>query len=203
MARIKFDEWKRLVLSASASDRSYAADELPDGPEKPIVRLLVGCLEDSDPLVRTCAADTLGALPTKVSLEALRNAVGREPDELARSFAYSSLGSVGELDDIGRLIEAIRSESNSLARLHATLGLGFCSLRETVDRLLIYIKRKSPNQRRAAAANALGEYLSSHKTHVELIRETVREVLKNEKLNPNEKEALNGLLHQISETYKL
>lgn len=204
MPRMDFEEWKRLISSPDFSDRSYAADELPNGPSKAVVSLLVKCLDDPAPIVRACAADTLGALPaTKESLAALRTAVVREPNELARSFALSSLGGIGELEDIDLLVEAIRKESGSLPRLHATLGLGFCSLRETVDRLLSYVRRKSPNQRRSAAANTLGEYLTSHRSHVELIRKTVEYVLNNQELNPNEEEALNNLLKQISETYKL
>lgn len=202
MSDLTFDEWKRLITSSEPADRSHAADAPPPkGPRKEIVRLLVKCLNDPHELVRACAADTLGMFPIKKARDALRAAVDREEDALAKAYALSSLGAVGTLDDIGRLAEALGTESNKQIRIHAALGLAFCVLGEFIENLLTTMKQE--DRTRGTAANALGEYLNSHRAYVKLIHDTVKNELKKKDIPVNTRESMTNLLKDIEEIYKI
>jgi HEAT repeat protein len=111
MAMMTFDEWRSLISSPDAADRSHAANNLPDGEITPDVFLLLSrALEDEDALVRTCAVDSLGVINNEQARTALRTAFATETDSLTRSYIVDSLGFIGELRDLKLLVDNVLKE---------------------------------------------------------------------------------------------
>jgi HEAT repeat protein len=119
-----YDTWKALLSSADSSDRSEAADIVPEGGEAAeVVRDLMNTLRDPVPLVRTCAADTLGYFECEEARQALRARLALETDELARAYVLSSLGEIGQIKDLRPIIDVLTSDTPKMIRAHAAYGL--------------------------------------------------------------------------------
>ena len=203
MSELTFKKWKRLITSAESADRSEAADRLPIGARNrdEAARILIGCLNDPCALVRTCAADTLGMLPTADVRAALRASLDREQDELTKAYILSSLGAVGTFDDVGRLVEALATETHPNIRIHAALGLAFCALCGSMDELLKHVNKSGKYQN--SAANGLDAFLCSHNMYVKSIKNIVGRKLKNKNVARYNRETLETLLENIDNTYNI
>jgi HEAT repeat protein len=119
-----YDTWKALLSSANSADRSAAADVVPEGAEPAqVVRDLTKSLGDSDPFVRTCAADTLASFECEEARQALRAQLAVETDELARAYVLSSLAKIGQIGDLRPIIDALTSDTPKMVRAHAVCGL--------------------------------------------------------------------------------
>ena len=119
--------WKSLITSGEPSDRSAAADVIPDGgTAEELVPYLAICLKDPDSLVRTCAAETIGCFPGDAARVALLEALASESDPLTRAYLLSSLGGIGGLEDVRVILDELGGESHPIIRLHGATGLLSC-----------------------------------------------------------------------------
>lgn len=119
-----YDTWKVLLNSAESADRSEAADVVPEGAESAqVVRDLANALGDPVPLVRTCAADTLGNFECDDARQALRAQLSAETDVLTRAYVLSSLAQIGQIRDLRLIIDALTSDAPGMIRAHAAYGL--------------------------------------------------------------------------------
>jgi hypothetical protein len=127
---MKFEDWKNLMLSSDVSDRTDAADELPDdGDDEDVVALLNHALQDDDELVRTCAAGSLGNCCTKSARHALRAAIPSESDEIALGYMLGSLGMIGEEEDFETLVRRFTDQSlPRRVRINSAEGIAHLAL---------------------------------------------------------------------------
>jgi hypothetical protein len=115
---MNYAEWLKLMNSNLSTDRSHTADEIPDdGDIIEITKLLLKALNDEDLLVRTCAADSLSAIPSESTRVGLRAALVSESNELVLSFIIHSVGSVGDASDLTRI-----SQVNTFAKSASQLS---------------------------------------------------------------------------------
>jgi HEAT repeat protein len=102
---MNFVQWKKLLASEDSSDRSHAADILPDdGEDEDVAKLLVEALGDSDELVRTCAADSLGNIFLDTARRGLRARIAVETLDLPKAYMLCSLGLIGDDEDLEILV---------------------------------------------------------------------------------------------------
>ena len=130
---MNFETWKTLITSQDSADRVDAADQTPDASPNEFIPFLLECLNDSHPLVRTCAADTLGDFSDDHVREGLRNMVVVEEDELAKAYAIASLGEVGTMNDLKLLIRIFESNPSSTIRLRTAKGMFLCMYQLCVE----------------------------------------------------------------------
>ena len=195
MTEIDFDEWKRLLKSAASHDRAHAADIIPKGPRDEIVRMLIECLRDADALVRACAADSLGSLPTNEAVVALRNAAESEKDQLAKSYVYSSLGVIGSGQDVVRLATALDTEDSPQILVGAALGLLLCSQRIGIENLIKFVEAHDNLQ--SSAINALQDYFDNVKQYKIFASRVLQKELKADTLNDGNKVSVQHLLNDL------
>jgi HEAT repeat protein len=111
------------MSSLESADRVEAADTLPDSGVSPeVVELLMMALSDTDPLVRACAADTIGQIRTEDVRQRIQQCLVVESDSLAKAYLLSSLGAMENAEDLPVLSSAL-SSSEPLIRFHAAYGL--------------------------------------------------------------------------------
>jgi HEAT repeats len=111
---MNFMEWKAALQSSVSYIRSDAAETTPDdGDDQEIVELLSFALTDPDPLVRTCAAESLGNCHMDTARSALRTAIANEKVELPMAFMLCSLGMIGEPIDYDVLTSRFADNNNS------------------------------------------------------------------------------------------
>src|SRR4051794_27121228 len=97
---MNLDRWLVLMRSPEPADRVEAADTLPDSGASPeVTNLLMTALSDADPLVRTCAADTIGHIRTEDVRQRIRQCLVTENDSLAKAHLLSSLGAMENGED--------------------------------------------------------------------------------------------------------
>lgn len=135
---MNFIEWKAFLLSADHTDRSHAADELPDdGSDEEVESLLIDALQDEDALVRACAADSLKAFDTETSRNSVRLRLDVENDPVAKGFAVSTLGSIGNFSDLARISRLFEdSRSDQRVREHCASAAIELVLRTCLDHLI-------------------------------------------------------------------
>jgi len=134
---MEFQEWKRLIGSLDSSDRAVAADCFPSNArEEDVIPLLLRCLDDPDPLVRVCAADTLSDYPSTAVSERLRTRLAMETDELAKAYMTASLGYMARLDDLQIILDVLEKDSSVQVRLRGGFGLLIGVIRMVTKELL-------------------------------------------------------------------
>jgi hypothetical protein len=131
---VNFEDWKLLIRSQVSSDRSNAADELPeDGDDEEVVALLTKALFDEDELVRTCAAASLGDCNMESARQALREAVSKESDDLALGYVLGSLGMIGGIEDFEVLLSKLTAETSTRRiRIDSAEGIVHLALNNAV-----------------------------------------------------------------------
>lgn len=130
---VKLERWLDLISSPESADRAEAADTLPDSGASPeVVSRLLTALSDADPLVRTCAADTLGEVKSEDVRQKILERPAVENDSLARAHLLSSLGAMENGDDLPLLSSALTSDEIQV-RLHAAHGLLMCCTGPALD----------------------------------------------------------------------
>lgn len=178
------NEWNRLISSKVASDRSHAADDIPDDISDDkldgVVLRLLKCLEDPDALVRTCAADTLGMFPETRVRNRLRRSLKAETDPMAKSYIISSLGAVGDIADLTTLIEILKATRSKQMRQHTALGLFFCMQRLVLEKMLLPDLDDGDSTNRRRAANQIVEIFGSMERWQVEIKDGLQRRLENE-----------------------
>lgn len=151
---MKLKTWKKMIKSDDAGDRSDAAEELPDAPDEEIVPDLINCLDDTDYMVRICAAESLGLFPTDEVKAALKRMVERETHDLPRSYALYSLGEIASVDDLGPLLESLKSDASPRARFYAARGI-LCFATRMVEQQIFSLLEGDDEDLVATAASVI------------------------------------------------
>jgi HEAT repeat protein len=108
---MKLERWLSLINSPEPTDRAEAADALPDSGTNPeVVSHLLTALSDSDPVVRACAADTLGDVKSQVVRQGILERLAIESDSLAKAHLLSSLGAMENGEDLALLTSELTSD---------------------------------------------------------------------------------------------
>lgn len=127
---MKLAQWTEFMMSSESADRAEAADQLPDEGALPeVVDKLVNSLKDADPLVRSCAAETLGMIDVAEVREELRNRLKFESDALVISYVISSLGEIGVLSDLDTIASYLDENNDHKIRTSAAFALCTLSIR--------------------------------------------------------------------------
>lgn len=189
------DRWRKLIDSPEASDRSEAADVLPDGDITPdIVAQLLKVLADEDALARTCAADTLGDLPSESVRAALRARLEIEDDSLTRAYLLSSLGSMGNPEDAHLLNAALRPASDPMIRTHAAYGLLLSTMPPALQ-AIIDVCQGSDDKARSKAFGQLSQVTELFRAWTEAVA-TVATERQNHAASEVERQNIRSLLER-------
>ena len=185
-----------MIKSEDAGDRSDAAGELPDAAEEEIVPDLIVCLDDTDYMVRTCAAESLGLFPTEKVKAALKRMVERESHDLPRSYALYALGEIASVEDLGPLLEALKSDASARARFDAARGILSFATR-MVEQQIFSLLEDEDEMLVGTAANAI-VYLQEERDLSRVDFETA--LLKCTDRNIGIKRTIEGCLAEIRKT---
>ncbi len=196
---MKFEEWKNLILSSDRSDRTDAADELPDdGDDEEVVVLLNQALQDDDELVRTCAAGSLGNCHTESARRALRAAIPGELDEIALGYMLGSLGMIGGPEDFESLVAKFTDQSSSRrVRLDSAEGIAHLALNAVLPFITSEYENSHDEQDVVGlpAVERIVAHMNKEISHIDRIARTR---LPNTK-RPNEVASLNKIIATIKE----
>ena len=197
---LDFATWKRHILSAESSERSYAADQLPtDAGARAVMPHLLRCLDDVDAFVRTCAADTLRHFPRPAIRQRLAEKVDVETDELTICYLLSSLGEIGGLAEVPILLRHAQPNVSRSVRLSAAYGLQCCA--ENIAKTqFISALNSSYDTRRASAANLISNAIDKRYADAEDLIATIQKRLDDEQ-NPGVADTLENTLHELRYTY--
>ena len=197
---LDFATWKRHILSAEASERSYAANRLPtDAGARAVIPHLLRCLDDVDAFVRTCAAGTLRHFPRPAIRRRLAEKVDVETDELTISYLLSSLGEIGGLAEVPILLRHAQPKVSRRVRLSAAYGLQCCA--ENIAKTqFISALNSSYDSRRRSAANLIRHTIDKRYADAEDLIATIQKRLDNEQ-NPGVADTFENTLHELRYTY--
>jgi len=121
---MNFDDWKRLIQHRESSQRAHAADQLPDsGDQSTVISHLIACLDDPEPVVRVCAADTLGQFPVQQVRQRLLALLTTETDDLVKSYLVLSLAAMKNVNDLSVIANHIQQDVPATVRARALCGL--------------------------------------------------------------------------------
>ena len=183
---MKYETWIKLLESEESADRVEAADHLPDVEPRKIIPHLITCLHDEEPLVRTCAADSLGSFRTHDVRQALIEFISTESDQLALAYGLDSLGAIGTFEDIPLLLSHLVTNATPLTRINTMTGLLLCVQYNTLLELTSYIDNRETDTEShkitGAAINSLA-YLFKELDHEKtLVQERMKKHLLDEDL---------------------
>ena len=189
------ESWLEALGSDDDDERIAAAEAPPeDAPEAEIVAALIPLLGDANPLVRLCAAETLGQFPGTSTAVALREYVSREPDPLGRAYGLSSLGLAGEPADLALLAAESASDRPAEVRIHALVGAYELARRAATAGLASLLRHEAP-ETRSSAAEALVSVLGVHDDE-EAALAALEERARDEPI-PAQREELADLLREL------
>ncbi|OQW87224.1 MAG: hypothetical protein BWK78_09280 [Thiotrichaceae bacterium IS1] len=154
---MNFEEWKRSLASADFLDRVDAVENLPEIADEQLIPILLKVLQDPEPLVRLCTAESLRHFGgCQLVREALANLIQTELDPLTKAYAISSLGELGFVDDLPFLVQLLNSETEPQIRIHACVGI-FSGVQLLVKEELFACLEHPDMIIKGAAVNALVE----------------------------------------------
>jgi cyclophilin family peptidyl-prolyl cis-trans isomerase/HEAT repeat protein len=135
----------------------------PDGADKVVAKLLT----DSDPRIRSAAANTLTRLRAKNANEQLRRQLGTDTDAVARANAARALGAAEDKDALEPLLNAATKDTDLRVRVSAIRSVGLLKDTNAVpllvtrgEALLAQMKAKSA-YRNPAEKNELLEIITA------------------------------------------
>lgn len=129
------EDWKARLTSDDDTERAKAAEKPPEQCPQEVREALIGRLEDCEPLVRTCAAESLEAFPSGRVREALRSALASEQDSLSRGYLLLSLASMAEAVDLSILLQEFQHADSKMALAYAC-NAAFRGVRRVTHQLL-------------------------------------------------------------------
>lgn len=198
---MKFNEWKRLITSKEAYERSVAADEIPERTSpKRAIPYLIACLNDEDEMVRTCAADTLGFYREPAAREALRQALKVETDELTRAYLLSALGSIGTLEDLPLIARHVTGKANSLVEVHAAMGLTLLAQRKWIEVTGFGLKNKDDDIR-ATSVTDMKDFVRISFEVIEDLASNIAPLVDNERVRATQ-ESMQSILSMAKSIVK-
>ena len=101
-----FDELMRVIRTGNAYQRQQAIPTFAHSDDPRVVPVLIDLLKDSNPGVRTYAAQQLDRLADRRSTEALAAALG-DSNGNVRNFAAQALGKIGSEEHVPALVAAV------------------------------------------------------------------------------------------------
>lgn len=199
---MNYVEWLKHMNSTLSSDRSHAADEIPDdGDIIEINSLLINALDDEDDLVRTCAADSLAAIPSESTRAALRASLKSEQNELVLSYVVHSLGTVGDASDITRISE-VNTFAQAASQFSTACGEAIIELGVRIGTEQLFLATQSTDHKVSAGSlNALARTTSYLIAGVERARE-IAKINSRDNNYPMQREAIAKILEISAKVIK-
>lgn len=104
---------------------------------------LIKALKTGTPAVKMTAAQNLGKIPEKITIDALCESLYQEPDPLVRKVAAESLGFMGDHRSVDALIYAANEENNQVKGA-AIRSLAYIGDKKAIEPIIAALKNEDP-----------------------------------------------------------